>query len=287
MQAFESISGSSLPNFLVIGAMKCGTSSLHYYLDLHPQISMSSYKEPKFFVEQRNWRKGIEWYKAQFQGAARVYGEVSPQYTYYPYYGGVSEKIASILPEVKLIYILRDPAKRIVSHYMHWYATGTESRGFSDVFKELNSELTQQYLWYSKYFMQLEQYLKFFDAQSVLVLTTEELYKNRLETLRKIFEFIGVSKDFCAPEFNQIYHQSEVKKRPSALGIAISKHIVSKIPSRRLKWRMDKLLAYPFSSPITRPDLDENTRGILMSQLADDVQKLREFTGKSFEAWDM
>src|SRR5687767_10224357 len=72
-----------LPNLVVIGAMKSATSSLHHYLNLHPEISMSETKELDFFVEDKNWPRGIEWYESQFS-AARIRGESSPNYTAYP-----------------------------------------------------------------------------------------------------------------------------------------------------------------------------------------------------------
>src|ERR687894_2292944 len=74
----------ALPNLIVIGAQKCGTSVLHYYLSLHPEVSMSRPKELNFFIEERNWPRGLDWYKSQFDGDARVRGEASPNYTAYP-----------------------------------------------------------------------------------------------------------------------------------------------------------------------------------------------------------
>ncbi len=84
-----------LPNLIVIGAPKCATTSLHYYLGLHPQISMSRNKELGFFVSELNWPKGIEWYKSNFTGKARIYGESSTHYASYPFFSGVPEKMYS------------------------------------------------------------------------------------------------------------------------------------------------------------------------------------------------
>ena len=70
-----------LPNLIIIGAMKCGTSALHRYLGLHPEISMSDEKELNFFIEGMNWEKGLAWYESMFTGKAKVHGESSPDYT--------------------------------------------------------------------------------------------------------------------------------------------------------------------------------------------------------------
>lgn len=115
-----------LPNLIVIGAHKCATTSLHYYLGLHPQISMSREKELNFFIKERNWYKGIEWYKSNFTTKAMIYGESSPNYTNYPFFMGVPERMCSVVPEAKLIYIVRDPIDRVISHYVHNYANSHE-----------------------------------------------------------------------------------------------------------------------------------------------------------------
>ena len=117
----------TLPNLIIIGAQKCGTTSLHYYLNLHPQILMSREKELNFFITERNWSKGVDWYRSQFVEKAEIYGESSPNYTDYIRFGGVPERMYSVVPDARLIYILRDPIERIVSHYVHLCDMGLET----------------------------------------------------------------------------------------------------------------------------------------------------------------
>ncbi len=81
--------------------MKCGTTSLHYYLNQHPQISMSSEKELQFFIIEKNWHKGIKWYGSNFKGNATIHGESSASYASYPIYNGVPERIHFLLPNTK------------------------------------------------------------------------------------------------------------------------------------------------------------------------------------------
>lgn len=88
-----------LPNLIVIGAQICGTTSLHYYLSLHPQVSMSKEKELLFFREEHNWPKGIAWYASHFHGKAKVHGESSPGYTNYPQFAGVPSRMYPVLPK--------------------------------------------------------------------------------------------------------------------------------------------------------------------------------------------
>lgn len=95
----------SLPNLIVIGAHKGGTTSLHHYLRQHPQIFMSSLKELDFFVDEFNWPKGIDWYRKQFSSVAPIRGESSPSYTHFPKLKGVPERIHHLIPDAKLICI--------------------------------------------------------------------------------------------------------------------------------------------------------------------------------------
>ena len=100
-----------LPTVIVIGAAKCGTTSVHEYLDDHPEVAMSAEKELNFFVEEKNWPRGIAWYESQFDPDAPVRGESSPTYTAYPEYHGVPERIRSVVPDAKLIYLVRFKGK--------------------------------------------------------------------------------------------------------------------------------------------------------------------------------
>src|ERR671915_544163 len=97
-----------LPNLIVIGAMKSGTTSLHNYLSLHPEIFMTEVKEPSFFTLEGNWWRGREWYEAQFPVAAKIRGESSPDYTKHPRHAGAPERMHAMIPDAKLVYLLRD-----------------------------------------------------------------------------------------------------------------------------------------------------------------------------------
>lgn len=109
-----------LPNFLIIGARKAGTTSMYYYLQAHPQVYMSPEKELKFFVPEKNWTRGVAWYEQYFDeaGDAIAIGEASPSYTRYPRSRGIPALIAEVLPKARLIYLVRHPVDRMVSHYL-------------------------------------------------------------------------------------------------------------------------------------------------------------------------
>ena len=127
---------------------------------------MSRVKELRFFVGESRWKRGVEWYERQFAGASTpVIGEASPQYTTYPMNRGVAERMSSVIPSAKLIYLVRDPIERIASAYRDAWAEHREKKGFSDaVLADGN-----RYLAESSYSQQLEQYLRHYPADQILV----------------------------------------------------------------------------------------------------------------------
>src|SRR4051794_39226328 len=108
-----------LPTFYIVGAMKSGTSALHQAVAAHPAVFMSTPKELHFFVEDRNWSRGVEWYADQFAAAngASAVGEASVTYTQMPFRAGVAERIAQLTPNARIIYLVRHPVERMLSHY--------------------------------------------------------------------------------------------------------------------------------------------------------------------------
>jgi hypothetical protein len=240
-----------LPNLIIIGAMKAGTTSLHYYLNVHPEISMSNEKELDFFIEEKNWRNGRNWYESKFMGKAKIYGESSVNYSTFPQAKNVPKRMYSLIPEAKLIYMLRDPIERIVSHYIHSYSNGNENRPFTKAVLDTNSE----YIIRSKYYMQLEQFLNFYSKARMLIIGTEDLFSSRLKTLKKIFNFLEIDDAFDDTEFSTILHTSNKKLRNN--------------------------------QRINRPEIDESLKGELRDHLQNDVNRLRSFSGFKFENWSI
>jgi len=270
-----------LPNCIIIGAMKCGTSSLYQYLDLHPQISMSALKEPCFFIKEVNWNKGVEWYKSLFNEASEIRGEASVEYTCYPLKKGVPERIKNIIPETKILYLVRDPIKRLVSHYYHYKASGYETRSFDVVIRYLKNN---EYVFKSMYYMQLEQYLKCFSASNILVIQAEKLRNNKKQTLKNIFKFLNVEENYEHQDFSKDWHQTKEKiKRP---------HFIYVLEQMFGKRNFRSILPYTFQK-FFHKKLDQNIKinegqfEHLKAFLQKDVEKLKAFTGYSLEEWSL
>lgn len=274
----------ALPNLVVIGAQKCGTTSLHYYLHQHPEIFMSRAKELDFFVANRSWAKGLDWYAAQFAAGAPVRGESSPSYTDYPVHTGVPARLHSIVPDAKLIYLVRDPIDRIVSQCLHDYSVGRVERRIEDLLAGPEGE---RYVTRSKYFMQLEQYLALFPLANILVLSAEELLHERTATMSRVFEFLRVDATFYDPRFGRIMHPTSHRRRKTRLGKSLE------TAARRIRlpdsllFQVQRLTPYPFGRALERPVLDGALRENLLCELEDDANRLRELTGKEFAGWSV
>ncbi|NCR38398.1 MAG: sulfotransferase domain-containing protein [Microcystis aeruginosa W13-11] len=279
-----------LPNFIIIGGMKCGTTSLHYYLNCHPDISMSTEKELDFFLEKKNWYKGLGWYQSQFRGKGKIYGEASPNYTNFPHWPETASLMSKILPDVKLIYLVREPIQRLISHYVHKLADGGENRSIEEALSDFEDNSHNPYICRSRYYLQLEQYLQYFDAANLLIITTEELYYYPEQVLPKIFRFLGVSDNITSINCRKRLHESVLKRRKTFLGNHIAQlPIMTKInhlpPS--LRNHVNKLIYFPFSTPVSKPILDTELRHQLIEYLKDDVEQLRQFTGQKFSEWSI
>lgn len=278
-----------LPNLIIIGAQKCATSALHYYLGLHPKIFMSKQKELDFFINERNWREGIDWYKSQFTGDFKIYGEASPNYTAHPIYKNVALKMHSLVPEAKLIYLVRDPLERIISEYINRLANGKEKTEFEELFVDIDS--SDVYLPRSRYCEQIEQFYKYFPKKNILILNQEDLLLDRYSTLKRVFRFLCVDENFSSGRFSLMYHRSNKKRKTRPIGDKLSKlslvnNAIKLLPSNH-QWRFENALFYPFSHTIKRPVLSKKQVHFLKTALSDDINRFRTLTGHDFSNWSI
>ena len=177
---------SILPNFIVIGAMRAGTTTLYHHLRNHPDIGMSRTKETDFFVTAMNYPLGFDWYHRQFTPGYSVYGEVSPNYAKHDLWKGVPELIKQAAPEVRLIFIARDPVDRFVSHYLHSWHVGHTSVRPEHL---LGSGNGQHMLETSRYAAQLRIYLDHFPRNRILILDFDELRTDAQSAVNRATDF--------------------------------------------------------------------------------------------------
>jgi hypothetical protein len=280
-------SGGALPNLIVIGGLKCGTTSLHHYLNLHPQVAMSRPKELNFFVEELNWPLGADWYTGHFSPSAPVRGETSPHYTNRPRFEGVAERMRSLLSDdARLIYMVRHPIDRALSHYLHNVGGGYEQRPLEEALGDERSAYVQR----SRYFFQLEPYLAKFAADRILVISREELGREREGTMRATFEFAGVDHEFSSPEFEREWETGSAKgsggfrlmdRAVRLPGLRALDRNFDRLPER-LRWLVERLVHDPGSGEAPKPEVPAQLRERLVAGLRDDVERLERHCGRAF-----
>lgn len=285
-----------LPSFLVIGAMKAGTTSLYHYLRHHPQVFMPRIKELDFFAGESNWRRGLGWYARQFAEAgptAIAIGEASTAYTKYPHYQGVAERIAEHIPQALLVYVVRHPIERIRSHYQHRVAVGAETEPMECALIE-----NPIYLDYSRYAMQIDRYLQHFPRERLLIVTSEGLRHDRLDTIRNVYTFLGVDPDWVPPTIDREFYRTEGRPvYPSALwpvrrtirrwfpAAKRAKELVDSFSLRVSEDRGGGSGGPPAFGSSARAEIPPGLRGLLEDRLRDDVRRLRTYLGPAFDGW--
>lgn len=184
--------GMTLPQFLIIGAAKSGTTSLCENLRRHPDCFIPADKEPNFFGMDENYRKGMDYYSTLFEPAEahQICGEGSTDYAKCSRYPHAAERIAQHLPGIKLIYIMRHPVERAYSYYVHRHR-----HGITETFEEY-MERTSEAVDGSHYMMQIDRYMAHFDKSDFLFLLSTDLIDAPEKTLAQICRFIGIDDTF-------------------------------------------------------------------------------------------
>jgi hypothetical protein len=282
--AAATASPGALPTLIVIGAQKCGTSGLHYYLGLHPEVSVSQPKELNFFIAERNWPRGVEWYREQFDAAAPVRVETSPNYTAYPQHEGVPERMAQVVPDARLIYLVRDPIERIAAHWVHNYSKGRHQGQL----RETITKPKASYIARSLYAAQLERFLAVYPRERILVLEQDDLRSRRAETLREVFAFAGADPAFTDRRFASERHKTERKTRLTPLGARIEERLATSRPGALTTRVWPVARGYwPLGLRIERPRIREALPDEVLERLREDAERLRELTGRDFAHWSL
>jgi len=278
-----------LPNLLIIGAQKCGTTSLHAYLDLHPDVHMAPEKELDFFIADRGWRNGPEWYARRFRDDAAVRGEASPNYSAWPVWEHVPERAASLVPDAYLVYLVRDPVDRIESHYLQRRLQDGERGPIEAVIGDVDDPYNL-FVARSRYATQLERWLEHYPQERVLVLGAEELRDHRNETVSAVLAHVGLEDRLDPAELDAEHHRSGDKAelahgaarlRASAVG-----RVIEVIPPR-VRAPVTQRLRAALSHTVERQELPSDLRERLVELLAPEAERLRALTGRRFEGWSL
>jgi hypothetical protein len=198
---------------LIIGAMKCGTTSLYYYLVQHPQVCQPLLKKEPMFFSRKQWTQGLQSYQQIWTNynhkIHKTCLEASTEYTRFPAFPNVAERIYQFSQQYnirfKFIYIMRDPIDAIVSGLHHGYHRGWCSSN--------KKELTELLLQVFKYSKQIEIYSEKFPQEDLLLVQFEELLENPTQLMHKIFDFLDLDTSFKIKKHKIVYNSSEERKR--------------------------------------------------------------------------
>lgn len=272
-----------LPNLVVIGAPKAGTTSLHEYLALHPEIFMSTPKELKFFTA-KNWRSRIDEYSRRF-AAAPIRGESSPNYSLYPFGPSVAERMRELIPDARVIYLVREPIERAIAHYVEAVALRFENRPVGEALGD-RANPANPYICGSSYGMQIERFYRQFSPDRVLVLDQTDLLTRRAPTLRRVFSFLGVDPDFRSPRFELLHNTRAGKVKYNRLGYWLIRRSILSHPRSKLGGGAPSLpLMHRLLSTEIDAELAAGPRDSLIAHLSPDIERLRELTGSPFAHW--
>lgn len=274
----------TLPTFIVIGAAKAGTTSLSSYLRSHPDVFMSYNKEPHYFT--REWERGLAWYESLFEDGARAsaVGEASTSYTMWPQHSEAPERIARLLPDVKLIYVVRNPVDRVRSQYAHNLDRALETRSISAAIRQDPS-----YLDTTRYDQQISRFAEHFRPSRLLVVISERLRTDRQAALAEILEFIGVDSGVeltdTERELNRMADKrlaspsvNRVRRAVRALGL---NRLLTRSTRRRLR------VALSQEMPGDAVALTPEDEAWILSELDDDLARLRTRLGSQMDIWGL
>jgi hypothetical protein len=280
--------------------MKSGTSYLHTLLSSHPSIFMSRYKEPSHFVDPSQlkklsydiWAQGYwknqEDYLRLFQsaGTATILGEASVYYSHLPFLTGVSERISKFNPNARLIYVMRDPIERTISHY--WEGVRNFAPGeYRPILEAIKSE--PSYRDVSYYAMQLLPYFERFRREQIKLLTFEEMIRNPGEVIGSIFRWLNLDVSVATLNFEPSNKTPELVTQPILSGVLhrlrhenpFLRFAIDRLPFSVLKIGGRMVRRQKNRLDVDTAEVMQYLRPLQRKQ----TQELTQLTGREFPEW--
>lgn len=298
---------SKLPNFIIIGAGKFGTTSLHYYLQQHPNIYMSPIKETNFFAYAANSNdqflsfndsifpvKDIATYKKLFNGAKNeaARGECSPMYLWHLI---APKNIKSYIPEAKLICVLRNPVERSYSAYLMYVSQNFERRTFSQAvadevkFSKTGNWLLGRgvYIGIGFYHEQLKRYLQYFHRNQIKVILYDDYRQNSLATLNSIYRFLEINMNIF-PKILVKHNPSGLPKNKTMHHLLQPRKFTKQIRRYMPRYSHDPIFNFFMkikSNNLVKPPLNENLRRKIVEIFREDILKLQHLIKRDLTHW--
>ena len=272
------------PNFLVIGAMKCATTSLTDIFSEHPQMFVSTPKEPDFFCDDAVFARGWSWYESLFAGAEGrlAVGEGSTGYTKQKLHPDAAERVAKHLPDAKLIYIVRHPLERIGSHWQHQIASGEVVPPLGEAMKKWPHMVDT-----SLYWKQINVYRKLYPDERILVLFFEDFVRQSDVEIARCYKFLGVDSKAAVANPATPRHVSGDKQVDGSI-----LRRLQKVPGARAIKNLAPGLARAvmplFRKPLPgRPEWPPALMREVTQLVKDDAAEFLKFYGRPKDFWNL
>ena len=277
-----------LPNIVVIGAAKAGTTSMLNYLDVHPEIAVSTEKEMRFFQDP----DCLTWlgaYQTYFPVGTRYRAEATPFYSKTPCFPGVVDRMADLVPDAKILYLVRDPIDRIVAEYVEQ----VQWRAASGTLDELLAGAADPHNYLvasSRYATQLRDYQRRFAAEQIMVLDLADLSADVVGVMGEVFDFLELERPTMSPDDFGLFNTRDDKRMFPEWMMRLRRgpivRAINKLPPRPRQFISD-LAWHRLRTPTERPELSEESRSLLDKVLAPEVADLRALTGRPFATWSL
>ncbi len=271
-------------DFVIVGAMRAGTTTLHTLLSRHPEITMSRDKETDFFIAEKNYGRGPCWYQAQFDADRPIRGEASPNYAKGRDFPGVPARLASHAPDARLIYIVRDPVSRVRSQYAHSWNMGDLTTLPEDLTRtdEYDSLVDT-----SSYARQLQLWRAHFPDEAILIVDFDQLISAPQDQIDRILAHIGAAplQVDDLDSHNDTDQLSRVPRPLMRLAHSRLRPLLTALLDQRARARLRQFFAVaPRRNP---PEFPERLRAQLRRDLAEDATRFRQMTGMEFRRWSI
>lgn len=291
-----------LPDFIMIGAAKAGTTTLYEYLCRHPQLFMCDPKEPEFFARPHVYERGLDWYASLFEGARpdQIVGEASTIYTNYPFWPDPAPRIAQTVPRAKLIYVLREPVSRAYSAYAQEMKNKQFAGEFTAIPATFEKRLSEvaYYVDSSDYKLQMEQYLRHYPRQSLKVLLFEDLIADPGSVSRDVLDFLGADVSVDLTEQGEVlanvaaaqmadYSRGQLATRLKTVpGVTALKNVLPRsVRQKGIDLLHKSPLGKKVHEAVTPPPMQPDTRRRLIEHFAPKVDELERFLGIDLGVW--
>lgn len=275
---------------ILIGAQKAGTTTLAYLLEQHPTITLSDPKEPHFF--SHNWNKGVSWYNSKFHSDVGIKVDASTSYSasdlesdsskYALNHNNVATRAYSLNPEMKIIYIMRNPLERTYSGYWHYVRQGDEKRPFLEAIKDPSTN----YLDISNYYDQINKWLHYYPIESFYFILFDDLKENPEKVAKDCYQFLGIDTNITIEKNfmkNKSYNVGWIGKKMNKF---VNKYpnvinVKDKLPSF-LVGNINNLRKGKGSIP----KITNQEKNFLKDSFFEKNKKLELLTGLNLERWN-